>query len=145
MSDRETMEFDVVIVGAGPCGLGAACRVLQLAAAAGREVSVCVVEKGAEIGAHGGGMLPYVMARMDQCFHNIPACREKIVKRPSEYLNKIFVDAVLYSHEALAITAFVVWIFVGLLRTRILREKVVGSSAKFAAAAGGTKTAPMRA
>ncbi|MBN8281337.1 MAG: electron transfer flavoprotein-ubiquinone oxidoreductase [Gammaproteobacteria bacterium] len=52
MTTRETMEFDVVIVGAGPCGLGAACRLLQLAAAAGREVSVCVVEKGAEIGAH---------------------------------------------------------------------------------------------
>ncbi len=46
------MEFDVVIVGAGPCGLAAACRILQLAAASGREVSVCVVEKGAEIGAH---------------------------------------------------------------------------------------------
>jgi len=52
MTERESMEFDVVIVGAGPCGLAAACRVLQLAAAAGREVSVCVVEKGAEIGAH---------------------------------------------------------------------------------------------
>lgn len=52
MSERERMEFDVVIVGAGPCGLAAACRVLQLAAAAGREVTVCVVEKGAEIGAH---------------------------------------------------------------------------------------------
>jgi len=52
MSERERMEFDVVIVGAGPCGLAAACRVLQLSAAAGREVSVCVVEKGAEIGAH---------------------------------------------------------------------------------------------
>jgi len=52
MAERERMEFDVVIVGAGPCGLAAACRVLQLAAAAGREVSVCVVEKGAEIGAH---------------------------------------------------------------------------------------------
>jgi len=46
------MEFDVVIVGAGPCGLAAACRIHQLAAASGREVSVCVVEKGAEIGAH---------------------------------------------------------------------------------------------
>ena len=52
MSERESMEFDVVIVGAGPCGLAAACRVLQLAAGVGREVSVCVVEKGAEIGAH---------------------------------------------------------------------------------------------
>jgi electron-transferring-flavoprotein dehydrogenase len=52
MSTRESMEFDVVIVGAGPCGLAAACRLLQLAAADGREVSVAVVEKGAEIGAH---------------------------------------------------------------------------------------------
>jgi NADH-quinone oxidoreductase subunit H len=46
---------------------------------------------------------------------------------------------------ALAITALVVWIFVGLLRTRVLGEKIVGTSAKFAAAAGGTKEAPMRA
>jgi electron-transferring-flavoprotein dehydrogenase len=52
MSERETMDFDVLIVGAGPCGLAAACRLLQLAAAAGREVNVAVVEKGAEIGAH---------------------------------------------------------------------------------------------
>jgi NADH-quinone oxidoreductase subunit H len=46
---------------------------------------------------------------------------------------------------ALAITALVVWIIVGLLRTRSLREQIVGSSAKFASAAGGTKEAPMRA
>lgn len=46
---------------------------------------------------------------------------------------------------AVALTALVGWIFVGLARTRILGEKVVGSSAKFASAAGGTKTAPMRA
>ncbi|WP_298722229.1 electron transfer flavoprotein-ubiquinone oxidoreductase [uncultured Oceanisphaera sp.] len=49
---RESMEFDVVIVGAGPAGLAAACRLMQQAAAAGLTLSVCVVEKGAEVGAH---------------------------------------------------------------------------------------------
>ncbi|PXA85870.1 electron transfer flavoprotein-ubiquinone oxidoreductase [Nostoc sp. 3335mG] len=52
MSDRESMEYDVVIVGAGPAGLSAAIRLKQLAEAEGRELSVCVLEKGSEVGAH---------------------------------------------------------------------------------------------
>ncbi len=50
--ERESMDLDVVIVGAGPAGLAAAIRLRQLAAERGQEVSVCVLEKGSEVGAH---------------------------------------------------------------------------------------------
>ncbi|MBA4779911.1 MAG: electron transfer flavoprotein-ubiquinone oxidoreductase [Sphingomonadales bacterium RIFCSPHIGHO2_01_FULL_65_20] len=52
MTERESMPFDVVIVGAGPAGLAAAIRLKQLAAEADAEIEVCVIEKGSEVGAH---------------------------------------------------------------------------------------------
>ncbi|HUH88321.1 MAG TPA: electron transfer flavoprotein-ubiquinone oxidoreductase [Pusillimonas sp.] len=52
MAERESMEYDVVIVGAGPAGLATAIRLKQLAEQRQSEISVCVLEKGAEVGAH---------------------------------------------------------------------------------------------
>jgi electron-transferring-flavoprotein dehydrogenase len=73
-TDREAMEFDVVIVGAGPSGLAAAIRLKQLAAASGRETTVCVLEKGSEVGAHilsGAVIEPRALAEL------IPDWKEK--------------------------------------------------------------------
>ncbi|MEE2662267.1 MAG: electron transfer flavoprotein-ubiquinone oxidoreductase [Pseudomonadota bacterium] len=50
--ERESMEFDVIIVGAGPAGLAAGIRLRQLAEKHGEELSVCIIEKGSEVGAH---------------------------------------------------------------------------------------------
>ena len=67
MAERESMEFDIVIVGAGPAGLAAAIRLKQLAQQHKREVNVCIVEKGSEVGAHilsGAVMDPRAMAEL---------------------------------------------------------------------------------
>ncbi|WP_448214286.1 electron transfer flavoprotein-ubiquinone oxidoreductase [Colwellia sp. MEBiC06753] len=65
--ERESMEFDVVIVGAGPSGLATACRLMQQAQEKDQELMVCVVEKGSEVGAHilsGAVFEPRAMAEL---------------------------------------------------------------------------------
>jgi aminocarboxymuconate-semialdehyde decarboxylase len=53
------------------------------------------------IAAHGGGALPYLAGRLDICFDNMPACRERISERPSTYLKKIYYDSVVFQQESL--------------------------------------------
>ena len=74
MAERESMQYDAVVVGAGPAGLSCAIRLKQLAAEHGRATSVCIIEKGSEVGAHilsGAVMDPRALAEL------IPDWQEK--------------------------------------------------------------------
>ncbi|KRW75064.1 electron transfer flavoprotein-ubiquinone oxidoreductase [Pseudomonas sp. TTU2014-096BSC] len=89
--EREYMEFDVVIVGAGPAGLSAACRLKQKAADAGQEISVCVVEKGSEVGAHilsGAVFEPRALNELFPNWKELEAPLNTAVKRDDIYLLK---------------------------------------------------------
>ncbi len=89
--EREFMEFDVVIVGAGPAGLSAACRLKQKAAEAGKEISVCVVEKGSEVGAHilsGAVFEPRALNELFPDWKELGAPLNTPVKRDDIYMLK---------------------------------------------------------
>ena len=99
--ERESMDFDVVIVGAGPAGLSAAIRIKQLAAETGNDVSVVVLEKGSEVGAHilsGAVMDPKAMSEL------IPDWKEKGCPFETEVTKDTFL--VLGAEGSIALPVF---------------------------------------
>lgn len=87
--ERESMEFDVVIVGAGPSGLATAIRLAQQASQADTELSVCVVEKGSEVGAHilsGGVMESAALSELIPDWQEKGAPLNQVVTRDATYL-----------------------------------------------------------
>jgi aminocarboxymuconate-semialdehyde decarboxylase len=56
------------------------------------------------IASHGGGALPFLLGRLDQCFRNIPACRTRTQSAPSSYMGRLFADSVVFTQQALDLT-----------------------------------------
>jgi aminocarboxymuconate-semialdehyde decarboxylase len=54
------------------------------------------------IASHGGGTLPFLIGRMDQCYEHIPACRTRTREKPSLHARRVYADAVVFTDEALA-------------------------------------------
>jgi electron-transferring-flavoprotein dehydrogenase len=87
--ERESMEFDVVIVGAGPSGLATAIRLAQQAEQSGTELSICIVEKGSEVGAHilsGGVMESAALSELIPDWQEKGAPLNQLVTEDATYL-----------------------------------------------------------
>ncbi|MDC8831217.1 electron transfer flavoprotein-ubiquinone oxidoreductase [Alteromonas gilva] len=87
--ERESMEFDIVIVGAGPAGLSSAIRAAQQAAKNHQELTICVIEKGSEVGAHilsGGVMEPGALEELIPDWQNKVAPLNQPVTAEATYL-----------------------------------------------------------
>ena len=89
LPERDSMEFDVVIVGAGPAGLSAAIRLKEIAAETGQEISVVVLEKGSEVGAHilsGAVIDPIALDTLVPDWREDPDCPVKVAVTADHFL-----------------------------------------------------------
>ena len=94
--ERESMEFDVVIVGAGPAGLSTACRLMQIALEKDQELMVCVVEKGSEVGAHILSGAVFETRALDELF---PDWKEKVHPLTPQLKQMICIGSIMIKKE----------------------------------------------